>query len=169
MYDTSPHPSFCAANKLSDESIQTSTWQKLRPPSHHPPTPPHQCLRQFNLSTPSPTSPSPTPTNPQTSWTLWSLSTPIPHLPLPVYRHHPSHLHLPPTAAHSADSTTPTADSTQSCVGPPSASRKRTKTTRAGSLNYSTEDVTALLDAVGEVEPLGANHWAVVAHTFGTW
>lgn len=43
------------------------------------------------------------------------------------------------------------------------------KSTRAGALNYSTEDVTAILGIVEEGEPLGANHWAVVASKFTVW
>ena len=47
--------------------------------------------------------------------------------------------------------------------------RSSTKATRAGAPNYNTEDVTALLDCVEEVEPLGSNHWAIVATRFREW
>lgn len=41
--------------------------------------------------------------------------------------------------------------------------------TRAGALNYSTDYITALLDIVGDVEPLGGNHWTIVAKIFTAW
>ena len=43
------------------------------------------------------------------------------------------------------------------------------KATRAGALNYSNDDISAMLDIVEEEKPLGANHWAVVASNFATW
>jgi len=49
-----------------------------------------------------------------------------------------------------------------------SASKKTTKS-RAGSLNYSASDITTLLDCVDDVDPLGANHWCMVAQRFAKW
>lgn len=46
---------------------------------------------------------------------------------------------------------------------------KKYKQLRAGALNYSKDDITALLDCVTEVEPLGANQWAIVATKFSAW
>ena len=43
------------------------------------------------------------------------------------------------------------------------------KATRAGALNYSNDDISAMLDIVEQEEPLGANHWAVVASNFTKW
>lgn len=48
-------------------------------------------------------------------------------------------------------------------------SLKVSKPTRAGSLNYSPEYIISLLDAVSDVETLGANHWAVVDGNYASW
>lgn len=56
----------------------------------------------------------------------------------------------------------------QGSMPPPSASRKK-KGGRSGAPNYSIEDIEAMLDAVEDVEPLGANQWAIVEQQFNEW
>ena len=43
------------------------------------------------------------------------------------------------------------------------------KTSRAGAPNYTTANITALLDFVEELEPLGAYHWAEAGNIFEEW
>ncbi|CDF39445.1 unnamed protein product [Chondrus crispus] len=93
-----------------------------------------------------------------------------PALPLP---HQAPHLPfrgpsiLPSSSLHSSARTS--IPSPNPSTQPRRSNRSRTKATRAGAPNYSREDVTALLDFVEEVEPLGSNHWAIVARKFRKW
>ena len=48
-------------------------------------------------------------------------------------------------------------------------SEKKGKGGRAGSPNYSAEDIERLLDCVGHYEPLGANEWALVHRMYNEW
>ena len=47
--------------------------------------------------------------------------------------------------------------------------KRGSKQTGAGSLNDSKEDINMLLEFVSAVEPLGANHWTIVADRYATW
>ena len=40
---------------------------------------------------------------------------------------------------------------------------------KAGHKNYTEPELNRLLDIISEVEPLGANHWAVVCEKYNTW
>ena len=63
----------------------------------------------------------------------------------------------------------PTDDASQAQTTKKTIKSSSKKTTRAGAPNYSPDDITALLDCVEAEEPLGSNHWAVVAKKFALW
>ena len=105
------------------------------------------------------------------------------HLALPKPKHIPTTVTIAINNMVPATSSVPSANSCPTSLDLPQPSASNgaivindnqpklptKKGNRAGALNYSNDDISAMLDIVEEEEPLGANHWAVVASKFAKW
>lgn len=62
-------------------------------------------------------------------------------------------------------------DLTETAAPSPSArtTRARKKGRRVGAVNYSADDTEKLLDLVEEVQPMGAQQWAIVANEYAEY